>query len=294
MPPLLLDNGLSHLFKNFKILMFHVEQNKYNYLCYTKIMIKAIIFFDIDGTLLDSQGRIPIENRKAIQLLKSNDCLPVICTGRGRGEMGSLLEETGIDTAILLNGMEILQNEQIIFQDRIDLKSIQKLKDLADQHQHALGYYASGAIKVTTYSHIMRQNFDHFHQELPVISDTKQAEENCQMLLLFSDNPDTDSYYQTAFPQLTFARNSPYSIDITPSGLDKGAGIRRLLHLLLLDKVSTYAFGDGLNDLSMFATVDTAIAMENGRPEALQAADYITLSNDKEGIPHALHHLGLI
>ena len=44
----------------------------------------------------------------------------------------------------------------------------------------------------------------------------------------------------------------------------------------------------------MFSAVDTAIAMENGRAETKQAADYITLSNDQKGIPYALHHFGLI
>lgn len=256
-------------------------------------MTKAILFFDIDGTLLDHRGQVPPSNRRAIQELKQRDYLPVICTGRGRGELGTILVDTGIDTAILLNGMEILQKKTLLFQDKIALKLVQQLQDLTQQLGHSLGYYSQGSIKVAAYDETMRQNFVHFHQNMPQITNIQESAKNCQMLLLFSDQPQLDTVYQQAMPQLTFSRNSPYSIDVTPAGLDKGAGIRRLLQLLDLN-LPTYAFGDGLNDLSMFATVDTAIAMENGRAETKQAADYITLSNDKDGVPHALKQLEII
>lgn len=256
-------------------------------------MTKAVVFFDIDGTLVDSLGQVHLENRRAIQLLKAQDCLPVICTGRGRGEMGTVMADSGIDTAILLNGMEMSQNGKLIYQGRIDTETVQRLKKLTTDHQHLLGYYSQGSIKVASHDETLKRNFAHFHQKLPKITDTAAAESNCQMLLLFSDQPECDSLYREAIPQLTFARNSPYSIDVTPTGMDKGAGIQHLLQLLELN-VPTYAFGDGLNDLSMFSAVDTAIAMENGRAETKQAADYITQSNDDQGIPQALKKLGLI
>lgn len=242
---------------------------------------------------MDSQGQVPVENRRAIQILKAQDCLPVICTGRGRGELGTVMTDADIDTAILLNGMEMVQAGQLIYQGRIAPASVHLLEILASKHGHALGYYSNGSIKVAHHSQTMQQNFTHFHQDLPELADTEAAAQNCQMLLLFSDQPHLDRLYMEALPQLTFARNSPYSIDVTPTGLDKGAGIRHLLQLLQLT-APTYAFGDGLNDLSMFSAVDTAIAMENGRAETKQAADYITLSNDQKGIPYALHHFGLI
>lgn len=256
-------------------------------------MTQAVIFFDIDGTLVDSQGQVPLENRRAIQLLKAQDCLPVICTGRGRGEMGTIMADSGINTAILLSSMEIIHAGELIYQGRIAPETVQLLKKRATEHQHLLGYYSQGSIKVLTHNETLKRNFAHFHQALPEMTDTTEAEENCQMLLLFSDQPELDNLYREGIPQLTFARNSPYSIDVTPTGTDKGAGIQHLLQLLHLS-VPTYAFGDGLNDLSMFSAVDTAIAMENGRAETKQVADYITQSNDHQGIPKALEKLGLI
>lgn len=48
------------------------------------------------------------------------------------------------------------------------------------------------------------------------------------------------------------------------------------------------AFGDEKNDISMFDIVGTAVAMGNGSQEAKDHADYITSSNDNDGIAKAL------
>jgi hydroxymethylpyrimidine pyrophosphatase-like HAD family hydrolase len=50
------------------------------------------------------------------------------------------------------------------------------------------------------------------------------------------------------------------------------------------------AFGDGLNDLSMVKMAGTGVAMANAAPEVLAAADYVTLSNDDDGVAAALRH----
>ena len=63
---------------------------------------------------------------------------------------------------------------------------------------------------------------------------------------------------------------------------------------LLADEAPTYAFGDGLNDLSMFERVDYSIAMGNSQATVKEAATFITRSNDENGIPYALTHFGLI
>lgn len=55
----------------------------------------GFVFFDIDGTLVDSQGQVPADNKTAIAQLRANGFLPIICTGRGRGEMGRFWKTLG-------------------------------------------------------------------------------------------------------------------------------------------------------------------------------------------------------
>ena len=56
----------------------------------------------------------------------------------------------------------------------------------------------------------------------------------------------------------------------------------------------TYAFGDGMNDLEMFLTVDHPIAMANAVDDLKDKAEYITDNNDNDGIAKALQKFGLI
>ena len=48
------------------------------------------------------------------------------------------------------------------------------------------------------------------------------------------------------------------------------------------------AFGDGYNDLSMIEYAGMGISMANGVEGVKERANYITLSNDEDGIAYAL------
>ena len=61
-----------------------------------------------------------------------------------------------------------------------------------------------------------------------------------------------------------------------------------------IDKSETMAFGDGQNDVDMFAAVGTAVAMGNACRAAKEAADYITDPVDEDGIWNALKHFGVL
>lgn len=50
------------------------------------------------------------------------------------------------------------------------------------------------------------------------------------------------------------------------------------------------AFGDGYNDLSMLRLAGIGVAMANAAPEVRAEADFVTLSNDEDGIAHYLEN----
>ncbi|XIF19793.1 MAG: Cof-type HAD-IIB family hydrolase [Acetilactobacillus jinshanensis] len=68
------------------------------------------------------------------------------------------------------------------------------------------------------------------------------------------------------------------------SGVSKQLGIKILLKKLGLDGVPTYAFGDGLNDIEMFNQVSHSVAMGNGLKPCKAHAEFITDTNDRDGI----------
>ena len=69
-----------------------------------------------------------------------------------------------------------------------------------------------------------------------------------------------------------------------PKGIDKARSLARLLEVLGLDREQMIACGDGYNDLTMIKYAGLGVAMENAVLPVRQAADYITASNNHDGV----------
>ena len=83
-------------------------------------------------------------------------------------------------------------------------------------------------------------------------------------------------------------RSEPFFLEILPRGIDKAQSLARLLEILGLDKERMIACGDGYNDLTMIKFAGLGVAMENAVLPVRKAADYITMSNNDDGIAHVV------
>jgi Cof subfamily protein (haloacid dehalogenase superfamily) len=257
--------------------------------------IKGLVFFDLDGTLLDSSGRVAPSTLNAIQALKANHYLPVVNTGRSLSEFGTLGKETGIDTLVLLNGMEVYHQGKNIFSITVPNAVTEKLLHFAHTQGHEIGYYMAGGTYLSGMTPAMQAHFDYFDIAYQGIDPEAYKTHDVPMLFVASPDAHQDEDYAVNNPELAFFRNSPYSMDVTLAGFDKGKGVREIIDLLNLpEDIPTYAFGDGLNDTTMFQAVQYPIAMGNARDELKALATFISTTNDEHGIENGLRHYDLI
>ena len=82
-------------------------------------------------------------------------------------------------------------------------------------------------------------------------------------------------------------------MELVPKGIDKAQSLLRLLAKINLTPADLMAFGDGYNDLSMLKLAGVGVAMANAAPEVRADADYVTLSNEEDGVAEALLHFGM-
>lgn len=80
----------------------------------------------------------------------------------------------------------------------------------------------------------------------------------------------------------------PGFLEVTSDHADKADGLAVVAHCLGVTLDDFAAIGDGRNDLGMFDAVGTAVAMGNGHPEVLAAADWVTAGNDEDGAASAI------
>lgn len=91
-----------------------------------------------------------------------------------------------------------------------------------------------------------------------------------------------------AFPNLVQAISMPANLEFNAPDATKGKGLRTLCRCLGIDPREAAAFGDGTNDLSLLREAGIGVAMANGAPETLVAADLTAPSNEEDGVAQIL------
>ena len=86
-------------------------------------------------------------------------------------------------------------------------------------------------------------------------------------------------------------RSEPFFLELLPLGIDKAECLDKLLHKLGYQQKDLMACGDGYNDLSMIRYATMGVAMANAQKEIIEAADYVTLSNDEDGVAEAVEKI---
>lgn len=89
--------------------------------------------------------------------------------------------------------------------------------------------------------------------------------------------------------KFNFIRSERTLYEILPKGIGKGTAIQKLAQHMDIEK--TIAIGDYNNDISMFDAAKIGIAVANACPEALAAADYVTVSNEEHAIAKVIYDL---
>ena len=88
--------------------------------------------------------------------------------------------------------------------------------------------------------------------------------------------------------ELTVVQTAPFYLEIIPAAINKGQGVLDTCAALGILPSDTIAFGDAENDIPMLRAAGIGVAMANAAPAVKAAADYVTLSNNDDGIAAAL------
>ncbi|KAF1297485.1 HAD family hydrolase [Enterococcus sp. JM4C] len=253
---------------------------------------RAVAFFDLDGTLLDAQSNVTTEVASAMSQLKKNQVLPVIATGRTEIEILKIKQQTGITSNIVMNGSFIRVDGEPVYSSYFTEEECQRMYDLTTEQGHLLSYYNEEHIWCTGHNQTLVDAYNFIHSEVPPIQPLGFKEQPVKMLLVLSQSG--DEVYHEAFPEMTFYRNGPYSIDIVKKGISKGTGVSTLMDVMNLTGIPTYGFGDGPNDFALLEACDHKIAMGNAVPELKEISTFVSKKNTEGGIVHALKHFDLL
>ena len=88
--------------------------------------------------------------------------------------------------------------------------------------------------------------------------------------------------------ELTVVQTAAFYLEVIPKRINKGQGIRDICAAMGISTEEVMAFGDAANDIPMLRAAGMGVAMGNAAEAVKAAADYVTLSNNEDGIAAVL------
>ena len=253
-----------------------------------------IIFYDIDGTLVDPGTRcISEKTKQTVKALRQKGILQCIVTGRPRASLpdfGDLV----FDAMVTFNGSFSYTDKEVISSNPIDPADVQ----IVLQNAAALGRPVSVATKDRLSANGIDQDLADYYRlaklELTVAEDFPAAcREDIYQIMLGCTEADHAAIIQGA-SNVQLAISWDRAVDVIPKSGGKGRAVCEILTHFHLDPSEALAFGDGQNDMDVLQIVGTGVAMGNAAPQLKAVADVVCRPVSEDGIYHYCVDHGLI
>ena len=269
-----------------------------------------LIALDLDGTLLDSQKRLSSRNRQALTECLERGIHIVPTTGRTVSGIPSVVRELpGVRYAITTNGavVEDMKEDLTLSEGTIPWELALKILKIIDQYHVMYDPYIErrGITEPRFYEHLTEYGLRPELQEVVrmtrdvypnIIEFLETCRKPVEKINLFFPEIEERTKVRKVLEEIDgiiITSSMPMNLEINAPGATKGGGIRRLAEHLGLKREQTMAMGDGENDFSMILEAGIGVAMKNGRPDLCKAADYITDTNDEDGVASAIYRFVL-
>ena len=216
--------------------------------------MKKVLFFDIDGTLLNSELKIPEGVKRELKRLKEAGHYLFVASGRPLAFISNQIIEAGFNGFVLCNGAHVELNHEIIYENRIPYEKVNDLMNLLESVDCEYDF---------------------------------ETATDC-----YIDKKDHDKIIEYIADKFYFDHHgTANSFEICALDTSKATGVEKVLEHLNIDKDHSYAFGDGLNDLGMIKYVGHGIAMKNAVKELKDVADEVIGHVDENGLEKYLKRI---
>lgn len=259
-----------------------------------------LLVLDLDGTLTNSKKEISETNLKTLIQLQQSGVRIVLASGRptyGIVPLAETLQLKKYGGVILsYNGGEIIEwsTGEILYKNLLPNEVLPMLYDESKSVNLTILTYDEQYILTENPSdgYVQKEAFLNKMQIRPVDNFLEAAPVPLPKCLIVGDPQQlmqTEAELSLRLQGIiSVYRSEPYFLEVVPLGIDKARSLAVLLDKLGLTREEMVAMGDGYNDRSMIEFAGMGIAMANAQDPVKQVADYVTLSNDQDGVAVAV------
>ncbi|XQY92638.1 Cof-type HAD-IIB family hydrolase [Metabacillus sp. HB246100] len=260
-----------------------------------------LLALNVDGTLLRSNGRIQPSTKEAIEYVKDKGIYITLVTNRHFQSAKKVAKALKLDSYLITHGGAFISEnlDHPIFEKRLSEDMTFNLVQVLESYKcnirltherYSIGNRKRIASNLLSKS-ILNTSDSMFYpvQFVDSLGDTLRDEpvSATKIDVFFSnevDKEEAQNVIQEAFQDVDVKEAQPNKLEIVQKGLSKEYGLRVLANHLSIPMGETVVIGDSIDDIGMISSSGLGVAMWNAPFEVKQAADWITRSNNHEGV----------
>lgn len=257
-----------------------------------------LIAVDMDGTLLKEDKTISYKTHDAVMKAKEKGVKIVLATGRPLEGITDYLNYLGLnsdeDYVVTFNGAVVQSAKKRVISEILmsgaELKDLYSLSKKLKVHIHA--FSPEGCITPQNSKYTQTEAFFN-HIAINTVSFDNIEDDAKIIKVMLVDEPEKLDAAISRIPKeyydkYTIVKSAPYFLEFLNKDANKGTGVKFLAKSLNIKQEETICIGDAGNDLHMIKYAGVGVAMDNAFPEIKAAADYITYSNEDDGVAHVI------
>lgn len=265
-------------------------------------MIKAV-FIDIDETLTNSQREVTEKTKLEIKKCVENGVKIILTSGRSRREAMDFQEQIGTSPYIVSsNGASAYdaENGVEIYNERIDPQMALQLIKHSRENGYRIKLNYKDLLVMNEAAYPDEKDKEVSYEELERVAVEEQVVQcvitstDFEKMRFFRDYIKNECVGTAVAneskrfknPDLKPSRN--YYCDVASVKVSKGNAVKAVCEYFEIKPEEIVTIGDGENDLSMFELTPNSVAMGNSLPEIKEKANYVTDSNDEDGVAKVL------
>lgn len=260
--------------------------------------IPRLFALDLDGTLLSSDHQVSIATQAAVAHVRRRGAEVLLASSRGPRAMEPTLRSLQLtDPAAFVASQGAITGSyaaegglRVIDRQPMPADLAKDLVKRATAAGIAVNWFTGPHWYVSFINHTIEQEA-HIMHDTPRVRDLLAENSSPDKLLLIAPSADVTPLEMLAadLPRGLAAQiSNPNYLEVTRSDVDKASAVKKFCQTRGIRAAEVVAIGDGPNDLGLFAFAGISIAPANARPQVLQAASFLTRSNDDDGVAYAL------
>jgi len=262
-----------------------------------------LIAIDMDGTLLNNDLEISPRVINAIQEVRRRGTQVTICTGRMFASAKPYADQMGLNVPLITYNGALVKNsqtEEILYERSVPLDEARKVINKCRKYGFTLNVYINDELFVDRITPEAERYAERVGVTLNKVDDLEellnQGTQGLNKMLAIGDEEKLNKMRREMVEEgskLYITRSLHYFLEFLNQEATKGLGLKAVAETLGIKREETMAIGDNENDLEMFKYAGAAVVMGNARDEVKSYADYVTSSNDDDGVAEAIEKLVL-